>query len=315
MPSQHDVSQGIRKEKTIQPRPSRLFYGWIIVAVSFVTLFLVIGTRFSLGIFYVEILEEYHWTRAETAGAFSLMLVVHALFSLVVGVLFDRLGPRQLFPLGGLTIALGFAACSQIRSLWQFYLFLGIIAALGMSTLAFVPHMALVSSWFVRRRGMASGIAYGGIGSGMLILAPALQSVVSAVGWRHTFLLLAGLVLGVVVPLTAIFQRRRPQDMGLYPDGIVPDAATTPLTTSSSGTSETLHTTTGEMPVRRVLRTPALWLLLLTVVGLGMNLNTLVVHQMAYLTDIGYSKFLGAAFAFSGLGLWGAMQGKAQRRP
>jgi sugar phosphate permease len=77
----------------------RLFYGWIIVAVSFVTLFLVVGTRFSLGIFYLEILEDYSWTRGETAGAFSTMLVVHAVFSLAVGVLFDRLGPRKLFPL------------------------------------------------------------------------------------------------------------------------------------------------------------------------------------------------------------------------
>jgi MFS family permease len=144
----------------------RFFYGWVVVAISFVTLFLVIGTRFSLGVFYVAILEDYQWTRAESAGAFSLMLVVHAGFSLVVGALFDRFGPRVLFPLGALMLGLGFVTCSQIRNLWQFYLFFGVLTSLGLSSLAFVPHMALVSLWFQRRRGTATGIAYAGIGGG-----------------------------------------------------------------------------------------------------------------------------------------------------
>ncbi len=268
----------------------RVFYGWVIVAVSFLTLFLVIGTRFSLGIFYVAILEEYGWTRAETAGAFSLMLAVHAVFSLGVGALFDRLGPRKLFPLGALAIAAGFAACSQIRSIWQLYVFLGVLAAIGTSSLAFVPHMALVSTWFVQRRGMATGIAYSGIGGGMLILAPLTQMAIMAYGWRMAFIFLAVTILTVIVPLTALFQRRQPQDLGLYPDGIPPEA--TP--------SQVPHTPTPgvqapyDWSLREVLRTRHFWYLMATVAGLGMNLNTLAVHQMAHLTGVGYSKLLGA---------------------
>lgn len=275
----------------------RFFYGWIIVAVSFVTLFLVVGTRFSLGVFYVAMLEDFQWSRAETAGVFSMMLVVHAAFSLVVGWLFDRLGPRKLFPLGGVAIAIGFAACSQIRSVGQFYLFLGTIAALGTGTLAFVPHMALVSTWFVRRRGMATGIAYAGIGGGMLVLAPLLQTIISATHWRTAFLLLAASMVLIVVPLTAIFQRRRPQDMGLFPDGLAQDGEEGSVARSTSSREMT-------WTLLESLRTPQFWLLLLVVAGLGMNLNTLIIHQMAHLTDVGYSKLLGATLT----GLVGVMR-------
>jgi MFS family permease len=273
---------------------SRFFYGWIIVAVSFVTLFLVVGTRFSLGIFYLEILEEYSWTRAETAGAFSTMMAVHAVFSLAVGVLFDRLGPRKLFPLGGLAIAIGFAACSQIRAIWHLYLFLGGIAAVGVSTLAFVPHMALVPNWFVRRRGLATGIVYAGIGSGQLALAPLIQGMVSSIGWRAAFVVLAGAILLVVVPLTAIFQRRRPEEMGLYPDGVPPTEVPPPSRVLQHRPARGAADKAMEWTIFQAARTPQFWLLMLTGTGLGMNLNTLMVHQMAFLTDVGYSKLLAA---------------------
>jgi MFS family permease len=276
-------------------RSPRLFYGWIIVAVSFVTLFLVVGTRFSLGIFYLEILEEYGWTRGETAGAFSTMLVVHAIFSLAVGVLFDKLGPRRLFPLGGVAIAIGFAACSQIRSIWQLYVFLGGIAAVGVSTLAFVPHMALVPNWFVRRRGTATGIVYAGIGSGQLALAPLIQTMVSSIGWRAAFLVLAAAILLIVVPLTAIFQRRRPEEMGLHPDGLPATATGLVAPDEQAHAIQSTAHKSGDWTIFRAMRTWQFWLLMVTGTGLGMNLNTLMVHQMAFLTDVGYSKLLGAS--------------------
>jgi MFS family permease len=290
--SLNDVSQ---PDTRTQRRKPRLFYGWVIVAVSFVTLFLVVGTRFSLGVFYVAILEDYHWTRAETAGAFSLMLVVHAVFSLVVGALFDRFGPRLLFPLGGLAIAIGFAACSQIRAVWQLYLYLGVIASLGISTLAFVPHMALVSAWFKRWRGMATGIAYAGIGGGQLALAPLIQGMITWFGWRGAFLGLAAIILVVVVPLTAIFQRRRPEDMGLCPDGQCEPDPPVARETGETVSPELASSAGREWRLFQAMRSGSFWLLMSTVGGLGVVLNTLLVHQMAHLTDVGYSKLLGAA--------------------
>jgi MFS family permease len=288
-----------------------VFYGWVIVVVSFITLFLVIGTRFSLGVFYVAILEEFQWRRGETAGVFSLMLTMHAIFSLLVGALFDRFGPRLLFPLGSLLIAIGFFACSQIVSMWQLYIFLGVLVGLGTSTLAFVPHMALVSIWFDKHRGTASGIAYAGIGGGQLVLAPLIQNLIDTAGWRSAFVTLAFLTVLVVAPLTALLHRRRPQDVGLQPDGtpiLQPheDGGESRMRATSPATG---GVTSPPAHFRRFLRMPAFWLLLLTATGLGVMLNTLLVHQMAHITDAGHGKLLAASLLgiVGGLRLFGGM--------
>lgn len=290
---------GSRVEAT--DRQPRFFYGWIIVAVSFITLFLVVGSRFSLGVFYVALMEEFHWSRANTAGVFALMLVVHAVFSLGVGKLFDRIGPRRLFPLGALVTAIGFAACSQINAIWQLYVFLGFVSALGITALAFVPHMALVSTWFKRQRGLATGIAYSGIGGGVLILAPYIQTLISNSGWRLTFVILASAIVVIVIPLTAIFHRHRPQDIGLAPDG-------DPLS-ETQGTNESIASCPNtsinhDWSVMQAIRTRTFWFLVGTGLSMGLLLNTLMVHQMAHVLDIGFSKTIGALV----LGLVGALR-------
>ena len=97
----------------------RFYYGWVIVGVSFLTLFASLGIRSSFGVFYVAILREYGWGRADTAGAFSLAMVIHGLFGLVTGSLIDRFGPRTLFPLGATLLAIGLQGLSGITHRFQ----------------------------------------------------------------------------------------------------------------------------------------------------------------------------------------------------
>lgn len=146
----------------------RFYYGWVIVGVSFLTLFFSLGTRFSFGVFYVAILKEYGWGRGETAGAFSLALVIHALFAMVTGTLIDRFGPRTLFPIGATFLAMGLAATSRITAIWHLYLFFGVVMAMGINTLAFSPHMSLIPKWFTTKRGLASGLVLVNICLGLL---------------------------------------------------------------------------------------------------------------------------------------------------
>ncbi len=268
-----------------------IFYGWVILAVAFTTLFLVVGSRFSLGIFYVAILEDFGWSRASTAGAFSLMLVLHAIFSMVVGVLFDRIGPRLLFPIGALFIVIGFAACSQMTAIWQLYLFLGVIAGLGITALGVAPHMALVSTWFDRKRGLATGLTYAGTGAGQLVLALVVQGLIEGFDWRTAFLWLAALIAIVIIPLTAILHRRSPEEMGLAKDGdAVPMQATAekPLVEDEGSAPGAA----GSLLV--ILKKPAFWFMTMSVLGMSLMINLLLFHQTAHLTDLGYGMFLGA---------------------
>ena len=273
----------------------RFYYGWVIVGVSFFTFFFTHGIRFSFGVFYLAMLQEYGWGRGETAGAFSLAMVIHAFFAIVTGVLFDRFGPRTLFPLGGTLLALGLAACSRIGAIWHLYLFFGVVMAIGINTMAYAPHMSLIAQWFIRRRGLASGLVMAGLGVGTMVMAPVIQFMIDTVGWRSAFLILAGLILCILVPMTALFQRRSPADVGQFPDGIVPDSGGIHASQLERFRKDTLSPPLSEQwTLRSSLHTRAFWWLGLVNISSGFFTNMLVVHQAAHVVDVGYSLSLAA---------------------
>ena len=273
----------------------QLYYGWVIVGVSFFTLFLTLGTRFSFGVFYVAILKDYGWGRGETAGAFSLALVIHALFAMVTGNLIDRFGPRTLFPLGATLLALGLAAASRITAIWHLYLFLGVVMTMDINTPSYAPHMSLIPKWFIRKRGLTAGLVLAGIGVGIMVMAPFIQFMIDTVGWHSAFLVLAGIVLAVVVPMTLVFQRRSPEDVGQFPDGVIPASGGInaphsegfPKDYGSSHLSQ-------QWTLRTALCSRAFWWIGLVNSCVGFTTNMLVVHQAAHVVDAGYSPSLAA---------------------
>src|SRR5712691_3593226 len=113
-----------------QPK-QKLYYGWVVVAVSFVTMAIVSPAWFSFPLFYPAVLDEFSWKRAATAGVFSLNLLISAIVSPLVGLLIDRFGPRVVMPIGALLFAAGLVGSSQIHELWQFYVSMGVVAAVG----------------------------------------------------------------------------------------------------------------------------------------------------------------------------------------
>ena len=274
----------------------RFYYGWVIVGVSFLTLFFSLGTRSSFGVFYVAILRDYAWGRAETAGAFSLAMAIHGLFALVTGSLIDRFGPRTLFPLGAILLAMGLAAASRITAIWHLYLFFGVVMAVGINTISYAPNMSRIPKWFVRKRGLASGLVLAGIGVGIMVIAPVIQLIIDTVGWRSAFLILAGIVVGIVVPITALLQRRSPEDVGQFPDGIVPDSGRTYTTAPPEGS--TRHTRTSDLSdqwtLRAALRTGDYWWMTLVFFSTSFSFNMLIVHQAARVVDAGYAPTLAA---------------------
>ncbi len=276
-------------------KPQRFYYGWVIIGVSFLTLFFSLGTRFSFGVFYVAILKDYGWGRGETAGAFSLGLVIHAFFAVVTGNLIDRFGPRTLFPLGAAFLAVGFAAASRITAIWHLYLLLGVVMSVGVNTLAFAPHMSLIPRWFIKKRGLACGLVVSGIGLGTMVMAPLIQFMIDTVGWRFAFLILAGIVIGAVVPMTALFQRRSPEDVGQFPDGIVLHSGGTYALQSEEFPKDTRSShLSKQWTLGTAICTKAFWWMAVLNSSVGFSTNMLVVHQAAHVVDAGYSPNLAA---------------------
>src|SRR2546422_286830 len=165
----------------------RFFYGYIILALCLANMVVMRGVTGSFSVYYLALLENFPWTHSDGASIASANFIVYALASPLVGLTFDRFGPRLLMPLGGALVGGGLLLSSFGSSLWHLYFSYGFITALGQGALGFVGHNSLISYWFVRRRATAIGIASMGQGLGALIMVPLTQTLIDKVGWRYIY--------------------------------------------------------------------------------------------------------------------------------
>ena len=275
---------------------NRPFYGWTIVGISFVTLAIGFGIWYSFSVFFVAILNEFGWDRASTAGVFSLFMLVHSAVAFFIGSLHDRFGPRKVIPLGSLLIFIGLLASSQIQSLWQLYLSFGVLTAIGICTIGFVSQSILLPNWFLKKRGLALGIAMAGIGMGMQVIVPLAQHIISSWGWRAAYCLLAATIICIFIPLNAILQRRNPEEIGEFPDGEErPVTNRGHIEDSPSQFSLTEQIQAG-WTFASSLRTRQFWFLFLTYFFIPLAIQGVLIHQVAHVVDKGFSAARGAFF-------------------
>jgi MFS family permease len=291
----------------------RIFYGWVVVLASFLTLVLVMGTRFSFGVFYSSMLVEMGWSRAATAGIFSVSMLVYAVVALGVGAAFDWWGPRRLFPVAALLLSAGFWLCSRMTELWEFYVYYGIIVGTGFTALGFIPHVALMARWFERRRGLATSLALAGTGVGSFLLAPLSAWLIALYGWRQSYLVYAVTIPVVLIPLILLVHRSRPADLGLHPDGASEPAPVSHLASRFADAA-------GGTPYAAAFTTRSFWALSGVVFTIACTLMLLTVHQNQYLIDLGFSPAFAAwMLGFNGLLrsggsiLWGALSDRMTR--
>ena len=288
-------------------RRPKVFYGWVVVAISFTTLLINYSISHAFSVFYVAILKDFGWTRADTALAYTVNRLVNGGSAPFVGTLIDRIGPRRLLPLGAVVMAIGLLATSQMNSIWQYILFYGTLCAIGTTSMGVVPNMTVLSNWFVRLRGTAAGFATAGIGVGMFLITPLAAFVIANWGWRAGYQVLAMIVLAVVPTLTALFQRHRPQDMGLLPDGVAAgDNAS--IAAAAKAQDELVvdrEWAAREWTVGRAIRTRRFWLVTIAMGTAVMSTQTWLVHQTALITDAGYDLVLGSII-FAIVGIFGS---------
>ena len=207
------------------------FYGWVIVAGAFITMGIGVNTRTAFSLLFPPIVTEFGWERGVTAGAFSAGFMASTLVAPFLGMLMDRVEPRVVMPLGAILISSGMGLATLIRHPWHLYLTLGILVVGGSVFFSYIGHALFLPHWFVRKRGLAIGIAFSGVGMGSILLLPWLQRLIGQTGWRYACLSLAVLLLVTLLPLNLILPRRRPEDVGLAPDG------DQPLDSTSEGTA------------------------------------------------------------------------------
>jgi sugar phosphate permease len=251
----------------------RFFYGYLVVMASFLAILVMYGTFHTFGVFFKPVLTEFGWTRAATAGAFSLRSLVHGLLSVVSGRLNDKFGPRLLISSCGFLLGLGYILMSQIGAIWHIYLFYGVMVGAGMGS-GFVPIYSTVARWFVRKRGLMTGVVAAASGVGAVIMPPLASRLIIAYDWRTAYIIV-GLIALVFTILAAQFFKRDPSKIGLLPDGANGEKKENLATAGSS--------------LREALHNKQLWQLCAIVACSFFGVGVVTVHIVAHATEVGMS--------------------------
>lgn len=277
-----------------------VYYGWVVTGCAFVVLFLAYGVQYSFGVFLPAIADDVGWPRAIIGGAFSFYTLVYTVFSLVSGKLTDLFGPRRVVGLGGLLLGIGVIATSRMSSQWELFFWYGIVAALGMST-AYIPCNMTVVRWFLRRRGLALGIASSGASCGILIVPLCAAVLIAHTDWR-TAMLALGIGMLVIISIVARLMLGEPGENGVALDGgddisPKPTHSLSGLATAASqvhGSGWTLH---------EARRAPSFWVFVSAFALSMVTITVPFVHIGGFARDIGLSDIEGA-LAVSVIGLF-----------
>jgi len=254
------------------------------------------GLRSVFGVYIKPMEAEFGWTRGALSGAAAVSLLLLGAVGPFVGRLADRWGPRNVIAISLFVLALGAIGSSFIQKLWHVYVMTGVFMALGAGGVALTTGSTVVARWFEARRGLAIGIAAGGMSAGQLIVIPLAQAITYYSGWRTSYLWLGVGLLVLVLPLAAWLIRNNPEDRNLRPYG----ATGVKQTAAQAAAAQAA----GRVPVSEAAQTMPFWLLMGTFFVCGYTSNGMVLtHFMPHALEHNFTAFQASA----ALGVMGAM--------
>ena len=255
---------------------------WSIVGVSFTTLALSYSVMYSYSVFFVALLKEFGWNRSLTAGAFSSFYILHGLAGPFVGSLVDRFGSRRIFLSGSLFLGIGLALCSLTRSWWQLYLFFGVLTPMGVAATGWVPNTTVIQNSFKEKRGLAMGLISAGIGIGIVICVPSIQQLITRVGWRMAYLIMAIVIPLTIICMVMVFLRTRPQTPRSNPT-----EKRVIHTQDENLSSVDEKWVPGPLTLQRAISTRPFWLLSTSLFFTSLVTQSILTHQVAFWVDEG----------------------------
>lgn len=264
----------------IENRKPKFFYGYIVVAATFCIMVMAGGIWIIFGVFFEPMLTEFGWTRAMLSGAVSLRIFLATLLGIAGGRLTDKFGPRPITTVCGLFLGLGFFLMSRISTIWQLYLVYGVITSVGMSGL-WVPMISTVSRWFVKRRGMITGIVLSGMSLGSIIMPPLATWLITTYGWRTSYTIV-GLIAMIVIISAAQFVKRDPTKIGQLPDG------------RNEVEVKSLDLPAKNLSLREAIHTRQFWTLCAVFGCLWFSAMAIWVHIVIHAIDLGISAISAA---------------------
>jgi sugar phosphate permease len=303
------------KESNSIKLPGRIFYGWVMVVATMVSGAFATGVGvWGVSVFVVPMETDLGWSRTAFFTALTIRSVLTGLIAFFFGPLFDTSwGPRALMVAGVLAMGGSLIGLKYMTELWQFYVLFGALGAVANVGMGPFVVQAVLPKWFIRRRGIALGVAASGAGFGSLLFPLTIQWLFGLMDWRDAWLAIGVAAVVLVLPF-ALLVKTRPEDVGLLPDGALAASVTTPSVSTQPPPIEERSFTQFE-----AVRTPTFWLITTTFALSGIGLMGFQSNWMPYFQGLGYTAVIGS-LALSMYGLfsiatrliWGAM---AERFP
>src|SRR5712691_5280231 len=277
-------------------RSPRLHPAWIVLGALTVCMLAGSGLRSVFGVYIKPMEAEFGWTRGALSGAAAVSLLLLGAVGPFVGRLADRWGPRNVIAISLFILALGAIGSSFIDRLWHVYVMTGAFMALGAGGVALTTGSTVVARWFEARRGLAIGIAAGGMSAGQLVVIPLATALTVWFGWRTSFLWLGIGLLVLVLPVCLGLIRNNPEDRGARPYG-----ATGPVQTVAQAEATRAA---GRIGVSEAAQTLPFWLLMGTFFVCGYTSNGMILtHFIPHALEHNFTELQ----AGTALGVMGAM--------
>jgi MFS family permease len=265
-----------------------VFRGYRIAAACFVIQAVNLGGLFTFGVLFPELESEFGWSRTVISGATSFAFLIMGGGAVLMGRAGDRFGTRAVLSVAGVMFGLGYALLYRMETTWELYLFFGLLVGVGLAAHD-VGTLSTIARWFVRRRGLMTGVVKAGAGIGQVVAPITAAAMIAGFGWRVTCLII-GLMAVAVLFGAAQAVRHNPASVGLKPDGAPPDASDSPAQQNKGvGQPE------AGASMKEAIRSKTLWILCLAKFCDLFCLFTVVVHIVPFAVDQGMAPTSAAA--------------------
>ena len=262
----------------------RFYYGWVIVAVIGLASFAQSAEAMPvLGVLLKPITEEFGWSRSLFTGALTLGTLLGGVLAIGIGPMIDRYGGRWILTISITVVGSALILTSRINALWQFYLLQIIARMVGMGVIMLLVQV-VIPKWFIAKRGRAIAMGQVGLTLGNVVTPLYVQLLIRVADWRAAAATAGAVMLALSILPSAILLRRRPEDIGLLPDGAMPESDVEWRHVSSDAAPRRPRSELS-LSVRQVVKLPSFDLLVLSFGLVMIAAPGMFLHLIPYLTD------------------------------
>jgi sugar phosphate permease len=275
-----------------------IHYGWVVVAVTFLTMLVTAAAMGTPGVLIVPLEHEFGWDTAQISSALALRIMLYGLFGPFAAAFMNRFGVRRVVLCALSLIVAGLLASLMMTSVWQLMLLWGVVVGVGTGLTAMVLAATIATRWFNLRRGLVIGMLGASSATGQLVFLPLIAELTTHYGWRIALVFVCGM-LAMTAIFALVFLRDRPSDLGLPVYG---ETAVTPPPATGTGLVSLLLSPL--IVLKEAVRVPVFWVLFGTFFVCGSSTNGLIqTHFITLCHDYGLAA-VGAASVLAMMGVF-----------